>query len=460
MADDLGFQEDVGFTPDEQAGTPAPQDQSLLGRVANSAPVNFTLGFGDSVRNQLGGLASLIPGVNVAPTQSSSGAAYNLGDWEGKVLPLGFGLASGGAAAMPETEGNALSAIRNSGPVQNALGHFQPGKMASKTMEALGQGAPTSEENISNIMGHIQNAHQQNESSALEIKKNVLDAVGDKQMPSDAYNAATENFKYSDPDLAKLHENFVNDPTFKNADVLQSQLGNEIGYYQKLADKGILDTPKRIELKKIKDLRDSLNSDQSDFLKDTSPDLNNQYEDFKTQWKQNVVPYSSSDLLRYITQRRTIDGQRTYINQGGVTPSEIHSGFSFPDNDYKKVAQDIGEQGRNAILYNKFNDLPPENGDLLANQISEMERRGGYQSYMTPEIKNNALQIKNRSLLKNALSTIGSAGAGAIGGTLFGNPLLGALGGAGIAGSRMMMNKLVMNKMNQQLLNKLVEPAL
>ena len=82
---------------------------------------------------------------------------------------------------------------------------------------------------------------------------------------------------------------------------------------------GRLDDAGRKKLSDYAEARKALNNDQKSFLKTTSPELNDQYELFKKEYRENVVPYNSTD-----TTRKMIKGETS-----GITPSEISRCFRF-----------------------------------------------------------------------------------------------------------------------------------
>lgn len=60
-------------------------NKSFLDKLANSAPVNFVLGGGDSLNNQVRGALDLFPGINIRPVESGQGTSYDVGKYAGDV---------------------------------------------------------------------------------------------------------------------------------------------------------------------------------------------------------------------------------------------------------------------------------------------------------------------------------------------------------------------------------------
>lgn len=239
------------------------------------------------------------------------------------------------------------------------------------------------------------------------------------------YLSNNDAYQYYDKDLKKLHDAFAKKPTFENADELQSQLGKDIGSLQRASTKGTLDTAGLNKLSSLKEARDLLNKDQKTFLKERSPELNEQYETFKKEYKQNVVPYYSEPALSKMVKR---EGETS-----GFTPGDISSIFSFPDKFAKKVASDIGQEGKNKILYNELQKVEPGDVEGLVQALKDAKKLKGYQDYIAPEMEEAAKDLEKRAKVKGRITTAGKFGTALAGGTVLGHPLMGAIAGAGWA---------------------------
>jgi hypothetical protein len=390
-------------------------------------------------------------------------------------------------------EGAMAGAVPLPAKIPAAYKYATPERDVAPFMTKLGNGATTAEENIGQLTNRIQTAARNNKEDALATKQAVIKSAGKdridrlpqfdaakvaKVFTSDksdltsknmaALSKAIDNYykhqnlgkftdraenifgqealtpakidkldgmlssreseyltkgtahEFYDRDLKKLHEEFEKNPTFVNADKLQSQLGTELGYYQRLSRSGKLDPADMGKLRAFKKSRDLLNADQDSYLAGKSPELQNQYEEFKQKWRDNVVPYSSSKTLRDIVK----NGENA-----GITRSKISSEFSFPDKNSSKVAKDIGSTGHGNILYNELQKVSPGDAKGLADAILEAKRVKGYQKYVTPELEQAANQFKDRAKWNHHLQALKASAAGAIGGGIFGHPIMGAAAG-------------------------------
>lgn len=224
-----------------------------------------------------------------------------------------------------------------------------------------------------------------------------------------------------DNDLMGLHDKFSKNPTFNNADKLRSQIGDEMSIYQRQADQNKLQPADYPKLKSLKNSYDLITKDQDNFLNGVSPELQDQYKLFKNQWRENVIPYRSSQTLKTITSKGS---------DSGITPGAIGKEFSFPDSYTKKIAEDIGPSGRNQILYNAMQSSAPS-GDAgaLAKALQNAKLNKGYQTYMTPEIDQAGEQFGKRANLNKYYESSKAAMKGAGLGLIMGHPLMGGIAG-------------------------------
>ncbi len=482
MADDIGFQEDVGFNSDN-----AQQGSSIPGKDETDA-------LQGTVKTMFGQLP-----------YPASNPIMNPGNVKG-MIDMAAGIPGEGAAINALKNPKVLEygkeiaqPIINAG--ENALNYLRPGKSVNELMTNLGGGAKTAQENSANIAKRVELAYNSNKADALASKQNVLSQVGNKDMfeipeeklpegnldqiaemfngkgehvskdqasdlsdalsdyrktgnfnnfyekahdifPSEEgisdsdmdkltdmlslpekgnsqYLNTANNYKYTSKALQDLHDEFEENPTFKNADELQSQLGTEIGRLSYKAEKKDLDTNGYNELQSLKSLRDSLNADQKVFLQGKDAKLDNEYDAFKQKWRENVVPYHSNDTLRKMSQ-----GQTT-----GHSINDVSGTFKNDEPNALKIAQDIGLSGQNAILFNELQRVQPGDTKGFVNALNEARRIGGYQSYVTPQIQAQGKQIGNQLLARNALNIGGATAGGLVAGGVFGHPLSGAVAG-------------------------------
>ncbi|MDD5211394.1 MAG: hypothetical protein PHV62_03200 [Sulfuricurvum sp.] len=358
----------------------------------------YGMGVASGGRSLLGQVAS---NAGWGATQAEPGERLQAAAEGAATAAIPFGLAKGAKA------------------VKAGYQYVKPAQDAEALVNQLGRGAKTAEENVNQLANSIKEAHAANVEDALQSKQAVMDAAGKEFInpQQSAYvNKGNATHLY-DSDLKELHDNFLNNPTFENADKLQSQLGDEIGYYQRLASRDNLapaDKPKLTELKKA---RDYLNKDQDDLLQSLSPDLKAQYRVFKDKWKQNVVPYKSSQTLRDIIK----DG-----DQAGITRSQINKEFAFPDKNINKISSDIGQEGKDRILFNEIQGAKQDDVGNLANAILNAKKMKGMSSYVSPEVESAAQNLNKRATASKYYETAKAGAQGAALGSIAGVPLIGA----------------------------------
>lgn len=112
-------------------GTSSQTDNSLLSQVVNSPGIQGILGAGDALRNTLSTTANILPGVNIAPVQSSTGTAYDIGKIAGNV----GGFLGGGEAL--DTARAAAEGI----PMAGRLSQWLGGSSLAPTMARQGAGS-------------------------------------------------------------------------------------------------------------------------------------------------------------------------------------------------------------------------------------------------------------------------------------------------------------------------------
>ncbi len=312
----------------------------------------------------------------------------------------------------------------SAGEISSGLKYINPTKDIESLFDEIGSGAKTADENLRGLADSIKSTFEKNKSDALDIKQGVLDTAGKAPMDTTVGSYLTNSKKAQslyDDDLDSLHDTFVKNPTFENADKLQSQLGNEIGYYQRASDKGNLDPADLPKLKALKSAKDAINQDQDTLLGNLSPELKQQYQDFKTAWKTNVVPYRSSPFLKSVTNKGA---------EAGITPTNVSTEFSFPDANATKIANDIGQQGKNRILFNEVGKTGSAND--LVDAISKAYKEKGMQNYVPEGLIERTQGLAKRENYGNIAKEAGYAGGGGLIGLAAGHPILGAMAGTAI----------------------------
>jgi len=220
---------------------------------------------------------------------------------------------------------------------------------------------------------------------------------------------------FYDAETKAAHDAFLKHRTFETADALQSKLGEEQAYYNRSGD--------RVKSTEFKLARDYLKKDLNGFLKGLSPELQTKYKSFSDKWVQNVLHYKSSNTLKAIVKKG---------NQAGITPGQITKEFEYPDASGKKIAEDIGQSGKNNILFNKVRESDTSDASKLANAIMKA-KRGGYQHYVSPRHEQIAHELTKRAkagqVYETAKGALGGAALGALipGGHTVGGAIVGGI---------------------------------
>lgn len=99
------------------------------------------------------------------------------------------------------------------------------------------------------------------------------------------------------PDLRKLNNNFIQNPTFQNAHQLQSDLGLEIRSIQQNMAKGTASQADKNNMQNMQSAQGALLNDMHSFLQNTDSSLSQQYSNASQNWASNVMPYMSSSKI-------------------------------------------------------------------------------------------------------------------------------------------------------------------
>lgn len=234
--------------------------------------------------------------------------------------------------------------------------------------------------------------------------------------PNSFGQLAAKNEKYIQGNTKDLYDKFLKKPTLENADALQSQLGDDWGYYDNLRKQGKLEPALKPTMQKLKELRDSLKDDMLGALNRKNPAYGEEIAKYNKKWAENVVPYGEENFTQNIVgEGRKVREARAQNPEipFSVTPEEANSYFANPTWDALKVSNDIGEEGQKRILYNLLaGDATPE-AKGLANAIIKAKQSQGYSRYITPEMEDLATQLLKRTKWRGraAWGTKGLAGA-------------------------------------------------
>lgn len=432
--------------------------KNLAGNItslANSPGVHAIQGAQDEFQKAItGGL--------VNPTPQGEGGAYNLGKYGGDALAAYLG-----GKALGPFLGKLASPVLKADATQRALSSFQPNKYAENILKDLGNrpflgenaNIPGMERDLSSLgnelppqslQDSIKSALSNNAKSIAEdintrfnehnnINKEQYESVfndsnnvGDRRLQIKRAAAPNESPRIVSPEISKTfsgdledeYQNFVKDPTVRNAHDFQSELGFTIRRLQNQGASGKLSIHDQKILseyqKAHRDVREEIHDSLRQAEKEHGEEYLNPYVEANKYHFENVVPYK-------------INSNISKMAHGTIkNPRNIPNTFKNPEDHIQKIVEDLGDDFKNKILYShmgKFrNNLDAEK---LIKEYERLDEKG-LSDYITDEIENRFTSLQKKHTRKN----IARNAAGLVGGGVLGNALgipmakeIGAVGG-------------------------------
>jgi hypothetical protein len=230
---------------------------------------------------------------------------------------------------------------------------------------------------------------------------------------------------YGGSHLKGVNDAFLKKPSLENAHKLQSQLGDELRALEAKRAKSGLDQFENDKFNLLTDARAAINKDIDKFLgkKDVNvtkgANLKKDYEAATRYWDENVSVYSSNPTLSKIAKGT---GKNQVENP---TTAEIISIFKNPERSIQTIANQLGSEGKNKILFAELGKLNESNfgAQNLAKAIDGLKKQG-LESYVSKEMANDASTLKGIMRNRETLERVGGAlGAGGLA-SLTGVPLI------------------------------------
>lgn len=298
-----------------------PQEDSMLNKVANSWPVNATLGAGDAIRNLLSlGYTSNSP--------SGSGDAYKAGKLVGDIGGfIGGGelldAARAGATALPligrgaqwlGREGLAGLTRRMSGSTlfgaaenpEDRISGAKQGFKAGLLGETVGApfrfvGATAERANPVNyaqqLATQLRGEYRGAQQAQREAYAPVTERYGNHWLtptPREYLNFAPNETRYFTPDVRKSYHNFLEEPTFNNLHNLQSQMGKDAAR--------VSNSPNKINTAQtLSATRDRVNDRLTGYLSH-DPEMAAQYQLGRDISREQFFPFHANPTLQKISQ--------------------------------------------------------------------------------------------------------------------------------------------------------------
>lgn len=288
--------------------------ESIVDKLANSWPVNATLGAGDAIRDLLSlGYTKKHP--------SSSGMAYEGGKIAGDIggfigggelleaLPLVGKIAQlmekapfggvgkrltgsslFGAAENPEDRIKGAEEGLLSGAIGEGIG--APFRLLGEAAEKVNpiRSATNAQKEIANEAGHAKQSMEEAYNPVHEKYGNSVLSFTPKK-----YLGFDENeTRFFTPDVNKTYKNFINEPTFKNLHELQSQMGKDAAK--------ISSTPAKIKTyQTLSNARNQVMDKLSGFLK-RDKEAYDQYHLGREIGREHYYPYFANNNLAKIAE--------------------------------------------------------------------------------------------------------------------------------------------------------------
>lgn len=395
-------------------------------------------------------------GTTNQPITSSAGLAQTMG----QLFTPGMGVAQSEIpiAATAETLVPAVNKVAGSiGNAANAvtaplseLGEkitsaFSPGKQSDEFLQNLGSGAANTQESSESVIKDIQDKYNQNNDHASSFLDYPLKIAGQEKIYPEVDPLTSTQVDPAKSMLAKLDyldlggidksyaknpdydgigdlkmqdvfNDFRNNMNFSNAQKLQSELGVMMGNLQKIPGKTIQQT---LQLKNIKNARDSLNDSIMSFLKNRDQNSNDtlapMYQQGVNLYRDTVAPYLSSPALRQITR-----GGKTMINNVEnifKNPTDIVDPYTgqTTQGPVNKILSDLPQQTKNQILFNKVGaNINSKNPQALVNAFNNADQKG-FSHLVTPQVRSSINNIKSAISAQNILKSTGKVAGGAAG---------------------------------------------
>lgn len=394
-----------GFKYADYAPQPTNLDFAQMFGAKNNFPEKFIRGAIASTPYLMTG-ESIAKGVKELAPEIAEQSPKLAKFLAGASAPIGYG-ASGGLEGITQTPespfiGGTIGAV--SGAVMGAIpkipslmNFMRPQKYLETTMETLGGG-----KDVNEITKSLASDIKNNADSFKQQYKEMLKPVQDEASGYNLYRSKTGIVPNTYKPLAKkyegaylggakkLHEDFIDKPTFDNAHKLQSQLGTEA---RKLKGTDVATSEAKT---KLNELRDSLKFDINNFLdkQDPTGSLSKQYNNASDFYLNEYVPYKNIKTLSDV------------MGQKGASSTSLLGAFKNPKftsegkvPDALKVANDLGEQGKNKIIaleLAKKKNLNPKS----ALKAYENLETTGLSEYVTPSLDQAMKGLNKRMLAK------------------------------------------------------------
>lgn len=285
--------------------------------------------------------------------------------------------------------------------LSSLLDKFRPAKQAKSILQDLGAGK-TQEQNALSLARDIKKNARGVYNTYQEGMNPIMEKVGAKEIIPESYVNNVNEADLTSTGLKKMNNEFLKDPTFKNAHKLQSQYGAEIRNLSGAQDLA------SIEKRNLyADAQRQIKTDMEDFLKNEDPSLHDKYKDMQAYYAKNYSPYKNTATIKdIIKEPKYADLESPYASYGNkkVSSQSIANALKHPtlNADVGKIASDLQPESVNKLLFSELGKGSYSDKTKLANAIQKLEEKG-LGSYVDKDVpySNKGLSERLDSLNKS-----------------------------------------------------------
>lgn len=380
--------------------------------------------------------ASMIPGGGLIPALIRIAANTGISTTENTLNPENK--KSTGQNALENAGINtAIESVPVVGKtIGKGLDYFQPQKYAEKILNQIG-GLQSHAQNARILADKIKSKYQQAKDYGSDLYNDVFSGT-DTVRPG-RYNSSLRSPIESQylnlpkevtdsylPDIKKLHNQYLDNPTLRNAHELQSQLGFEGRKLSKMDKKNQLGIADKSVMQHWNNARESLIQDMGGAFdaashhinpdKFQTVDLKNSYAKANENWAQNVAPYLDNPKISNISKNES-------KKLTGSDVSNISKEFAnaHEDSDMSKIVSDIGHTAHNHILYDRLGKLQGKvTPERLISEVAKL-RNEGFENFISPKLEKELEQLATKSTLRSAARSAPGVLGGLAAGSHFGS---------------------------------------
>lgn len=336
-----------GSTPSKGFGGNYKTEKPTLKGVAQSPGVQGILGFGDALVNTMRKPISNLTGSEFKPTKFGEGGAYETGKFAGEIAPwLAINPASALARVGIGTAGGALLGDDLGSGAKEGLA-WSAGMEAIPVLGKMLKTVPESffREGFSQqLMDKMTKDFTGKKEKAMGYLNPLLNKFGDNTLTGNQKESLMksfgENSEYLGPDVKKKFNSFMQKPKIKDAQDLQSILGEEI----RGLDPSQVANKDRINASN--NFRDSVLDSMYDRFDQLDTKGTADHKEFRKIWAKDVKPYESNPTLSKVVHNERF----------GMTPKKLEEGLMrSTQGDFTKIPKDNPIHGFSKEMNDKMN---------------------------------------------------------------------------------------------------------